>query len=93
MQIEPQVLEGIYCIIIMLYIIYIDLSHYRKFDDFCVTYITSSAVNITQYHAIYQYIVNNYSVTKNKQIYHARISKQMKRQAFSEPFHLFKVQV
>ena len=34
------------------------------------------------------YIVNNYPVTKNKPIYHVRISKQMKGRAFSEPFHL-----
>ena len=32
------------------------------------------------------HIVNNYPLTKNKPIYHARISKQMKWQAFSEPF-------
>ena len=37
------------------------------------------------------YIVNNYPVTKNKPIYHVRISKQMKGRAFSEPFHLLTV--
>ena len=36
-----------------------------------------------------QYIVNNHPLTKNKPIYHARISEQMKRQGFPEPFHLF----
>ena len=30
------------------------------------------------------YILNNYPVTKNKPIYHVRISKQMKGRAFSE---------
>ena len=29
-------------------------------------------------------IVNNYSVTKNKPIYHVRISKQIKGRAFSK---------
>ena len=38
------------------------------------------------------YIVNKYPMTKNKLIYHARISKQMKWGAFSEPFHLLMVQ-
>ena len=37
------------------------------------------------------YIVNYYPVTKNKPIYHIRISKQMKWPAFSEPFYLFTV--
>ena len=35
-------------------------------------------------------IVNNYPVTKNKLIYHARISKQMKWQAFSKSFHMLR---
>ena len=33
------------------------------------------------------YIVNNYPVTKNKPIYHVRISKQMKGRAFTQQAH------
>ena len=35
------------------------------------------------------FIVNNHPLTKNKPIYHARISEQMKWRGFPEPFHLF----
>ena len=35
------------------------------------------------------YIVNNHPLTKNKPIYHARISEQMKWRGSPEPFHLF----
>ena len=34
-------------------------------------------------------IVNNHPLTKNKPIYHARISKQVKLRGSPEPFHLF----
>ena len=34
-------------------------------------------------------IVNNHPLTKNKPIYHARISEKMKWRGFPEPFHLF----
>ena len=41
---------------------------------------------------IYTYIVNNYyTMTKNKQVHHARVSKLMKWRGSTEPFHQFTI--
>ena len=65
----------------------------------CIIYENTVALISTKFNIIaklgftgvYIHVVNNYPVTKNKPIYQARNSKQMKWRAFREPFHLFTV--